>query len=138
VNRQRVNQQINRRLTGSLCLNSARNAEGVIQYSDGDCAVDMTGEEICSMNFWGFTPRFFKALEKRFASFLTEEGAAMKSEWLIPPIIDDMINSGEARVKILSSPDSWFDVTYPDDKPIVVAGLLAMHDGIQYPPKLRA
>ena len=119
-------------------LNIAGNAEGVIPYSDGDCAVDMTGEEICSMNFWGFTPRFFKALEKRSASFLTEEGTAMKSEWLIPPSIDDMINSGETRAKVLSTPDAWFGATYPDDKPIVVAERLAMHDGIQYPPKLGA
>ena len=117
-------------------LTIERNADGVIQFCEGAAATDMTGEEICSMNFWGFTPTFFQALEARFAAFLEAEGSELKSEWLIPPIIDEMINGGETRVKVLSSHDSWFGVTYPNDKPGVVVELKAIHDAGKYPVKL--
>ncbi len=117
-------------------LKIERSAEGVVQFFDAETPVDMTGDEICSMNFWGFTPKFFQALEARFATFLEAEGSEMKSEWLIPTIIDDMINAGETRVKVLSSHDSWFGVTYPNDKPTVVGELQAMHDAGKYPDQL--
>jgi len=117
-------------------LTIERNADGVIQFCEGAAATAMTGEEICSMNFWGFTPNFFQALEARFAAFLEAEGSELRSEWLIPPIIDEMIKDGETRVKVLSSHDSWFGVTYPNDKPGVVAELKAMHDAGKYPVKL--
>ncbi len=117
-------------------LKIERSAEGVVQFFDAETPVDMTGDEICSMNFWGFTPKFFQALEARFATFLEAEGSEMKSEWLIPTIIDDMINAGETRVKVLSSHDSWFGVTYPNDKPTVVGELQAMHDIGKYPDQL--
>jgi hypothetical protein len=117
-------------------LKIERHADGVIRDTGTDKAIEMTGNEICSMNFWGFTPKFFNALEARFASFLEAEGSEMKSEWLIPSIIDDMINSGETRVKVLSSHDSWFGVTYPEDKPTVMGELQAMHDAGKYPDSL--
>lgn len=113
-----------------------RNADGVVQYFEGDQAVDMTGDEICSMNFWGFTPTLFDVLSEKFVDFLKEKGGEMKSEWLIPTIVDEMIKEGKTRVKVLSSSDKWFGVTYPDDKPSVVAALKAMHDSGKYPAKL--
>jgi dTDP-glucose pyrophosphorylase len=113
-----------------------RNAAGTVQYFEGDAAVDMTGEEICSMNFWGFTPTLFQALEKRFVAFLEAEGSELKSEWLIPNIIDGMIKTGATRVKLLSSTEQWYGVTYPDDKPRVVEALATMHDGTKYPAQL--
>ena len=113
-----------------------RNADGVVRDSGTGSLVDMTGEEICSMNFWGFTPRFFQALEARFAAFLKARGTEMKSEWFIPSIVDEMITAGETRVKVLGSRDSWFGVTYPDDKATVAGELKAMHGSGKYPAKL--
>ena len=117
-------------------LKIERNAGGVVQDSGTGSLIDMTGEEICSMNFWGFTPKFFQALEARFAAFLETHGTEMKSEWFIPSIVDEMINAGETRVKVLSSHDSWFGVTYPDDKDTVAGELKAMHDAGTYPEAL--
>lgn len=114
------------------------NASGNIQYMDQDAAFEMTGDEICSMNFWGFTPAFFQSLEEKFTAFLREKGQELKSEWFIPEIVDEMINSGQTRVKVLSSDGRWFGVTYPEDKPAVVACLKAMHDAGRYPQKLWA
>lgn len=113
-----------------------RNENGIVQYMDEDKAVDMTGKEICSMNFWGFTPRLFKALEKRFAGFLKEYGDQLKSEWLIPTTIDEMIKSGETKVKVLSSRDHWFGVTYPEDKPLVVEAIRKLVNQGEYPSPL--
>jgi len=117
-------------------LKIERNAEGVIQCFDTEPPFNMNGDEICSMNFWGFTPPFFKALEARFSTFLKERGTEMKSEWLIPSIVDEMIQAGETRVKVLRSRDSWFGVTYPNDKPTVVGELKTMHDAGKYPSNL--
>ena len=111
---------------------------GVIHFMNGGSAVPMAGDEVCSMNFWGFTPAFFESLEDRFIAFLRENGNELKSEWYIPDIIDEMIGSGETRVKVLYTDSRWFGVTFPADRPAVVASLKAMHDEGRYPLKLWA
>jgi NDP-sugar pyrophosphorylase family protein len=112
------------------------NARGTVQYIEDGVATDMTGNEIVSMNFWGFAPSFFEALEEKFIAFLKNKGGELKSEWYIPDIVTDMMESGETRIKVLSSNSQWFGVTYPEDRPSVVAALKAMHDCGEYPPKL--
>ena len=112
------------------------NKSGTIQYVESDIATNMTGEEICSMNFWGFSPSFFQTLEEKFIAFLTVKGQELKSEWYIPDIVDDMINNKQTKVKVLRSDGKWFGVTYPEDRPTVVAALQAMHDAGKYPPNL--
>ncbi len=114
----------------------ATNEAGTIQYVEDGKSIDMTGDEICSMNFWGFQPCLFDTLEKKFIAFLEAKGQELKSEWYIPNIIQDAIDHGETRVKILSSDSQWFGVTYPEDRPSVVASLKSMHDAGKYPPKL--
>ncbi len=114
------------------------NADGTIQYIENEQATDMSGDEICSMNFWGFTPSFFLTLEEKFISFLQEKGQELKSEWYIPDIVDEMIGSGQTRVKMLRSKGQWFGVTYPEDKPTVSASLKAMHKTGRYPDNLWA
>ncbi len=114
------------------------NANGTIQYFEDRQATDMTGGEICSMNFWGFTPSFFQSLEDKFTVFLKEKGQEKKSEWYIPDIVDEMIGSGQTRVKMLSSEGQWFGVTYPEDKSTVVTALQAMHNSGHYPDSLWA
>lgn len=117
-------------------LSIAANESGTIQYVDNDQAVDMTGDEICSMNFWGFQPSLFDTLEDKFIAFLKAEGQELKSEWYIPDIIQDAIDTDETRVKVLSSDSQWFGVTYPEDRPSVVASLQAMHEAGKYPSML--
>jgi choline kinase len=118
-------------------LKIARTTEGFIADTrDDGSQVRMAEDEICSMNFWGFAPPFFNALKLRFEAFLSAEGNELKSEWLIPPVVDDMIKKGEIRVKVLRSSASWFGVTYPQDKPWVVAKLEEMHKKGIYPARL--
>ncbi|WP_372805753.1 NDP-sugar synthase [Pontiella sp.] len=111
-------------------------AQGTVQFIENGVATGMTGNEIVSMNFWGFAPTFFEALEEKFVTFLRKKGGELKSEWYIPDIVTDMMESGETRIKVLSCNSQWFGVTYPEDRPTVVAALKAMHDRGAYPPKL--
>ncbi len=69
-----------------------------------------------SMNMWGFTPRLFEQINGRFGVFLKAKGAELKSEFLLPRVVDDAIARREASVKVLSTKDQWFGVTYPQDK----------------------
>ncbi|WP_372797342.1 NDP-sugar synthase [Pontiella sp.] len=112
------------------------NAEGTVQFIEDGTATDMTGDEIVSMNFWGFAPEFFQTLEEKFIEFLQAKGGELKSEWYIPDIVTRMMENGETRIRILSSDAQWFGVTYPEDRPAVVEALQKMHDQGTYPSKL--
>ncbi|MDF7826750.1 sugar phosphate nucleotidyltransferase [Pontiellaceae bacterium B12227] len=112
------------------------NDSGTVQYIENGAVTDMTGEEMVSMNFWGFAPEFFQTLEEKFVAFLTEKGGELKSEWYIPDIVTRMMENGETKIKVLSSDAQWFGVTYPDDRPSVVKALQAMHDAGTYPAQL--
>ena len=74
-----------------------------------------------SMNMWGCMPEFLNHLQKGFAEFLKSVGDGdLKSEYLIPIIINDMIKKDIASVKLLETKDKWFGVTYKEDKQHVV------------------
>ena len=89
------------------------------------------------MNMWGLTPEFIDRLEEGFKTFLggLKEGD-VKSEYLLPTVIDGMIQSGEASVKVLETHDKWFGVTYAEDKDVVVNALRALHESGGYPTPL--
>lgn len=94
--------------------------------AQGNPPVKFTGEEAVSMNFWGFTPHLFVGLERLFEEFLEERGADPKAEFYLPAAVSSMITNGEATVTLLGTPDSWYGLTYPEDKPTVVAALGAL------------
>lgn len=89
-----------------------------------------------SMNFWLFTPSFFGAIEKHFSEFLAAHGQELKSECYIPTVVDEMINNNTADCQVLETSSNWFGVTYPDDKPAVVAAINKLVAEGVYPAKL--
>ncbi|MBT3739050.1 MAG: nucleotidyltransferase [Candidatus Marinimicrobia bacterium] len=96
----------------------------------------LKGDEPVSMNMWGFTPILFDYLEEKFINFLKEEGSELKSEYLIPSVINDLIQAGDESVHILNSSESWFGVTYKEDKPYVVGEIQKLIEKGVYPQKL--
>jgi hypothetical protein len=96
----------------------------------------LTGDEVVSMNFWGFQASIFDHLDSRFVDFLKNEGLELKSEYLIPLIVGEMVKEGKAKVKILESPDSWFGVTYKEDKEITMNCIKNLVDSGVYPNNL--
>ena len=96
----------------------------------------LTGDEAVSMNFWGFTPALFPQLRVAFENFLKKSGNEQKSECYIPATVGDLVTSGQAKCKVLRSPDSWFGVTYREDRPNVVESIRAPIAKGEYPEKL--
>ncbi|WP_138341830.1 nucleotidyltransferase family protein [[Clostridium] symbiosum] len=125
-------------------LRAVRETYNIIKTTDGLTASDKEGNPVTvredqhvSMNMWGLTPAFIKELERGFPEFLSglKEGD-LKSEYLLPTIIDQMIKDGRARVKVLETRDHWFGVTYKEDKEGVAESIRALISQGVYPEKL--
>jgi len=91
-----------------------------------------------SMNLWGFTPDLFDELERRFPTWLAENGAKEKSEWYIPFVVDELIHEGRVVCRVLPTDSRWFGVTYREDKPFVVAEIAKLVEAGEYPKNLLA
>ena len=102
--------------------------------SDRDIQLD--GSEPVSMNVWGFTPDLFDHLRAMFVDFLHKEGDEMKSEYLIPTVINNLIRSGEKDIHVLRTGSKWFGVTYKEDKPFVTQQVQSLIDCGVYPKQL--
>jgi dTDP-glucose pyrophosphorylase len=98
--------------------------------------VKLTGGEVVSMNMWGFLPQVFAQLDKHFQEFLKAHSADLKSECYIPSTVNELICAGQAKVKVLSSGETWFGVTYREDHPRVVKEINKLIESGSYPRKL--
>jgi hypothetical protein len=98
----------------------------------------LTGDEAVSMNFWGFTPALFPQIKVEFEKFLKKAGGEQKSECYIPATVGELVTSGRARCKVLRSSDSWFGVTYREDRPQVVESIRQLIAQGKYPEQLWA
>ncbi len=122
-------------------VNETKNIEKV----DGKPAINedgtyrfISGETLCSMNMWGITPDFFPYLEKGFVEFLSSLAPDdIKTEYLLPIIVDGMLKKGEVSVKVLDTDDKWFGVTYQEDKDAVKAALSDLVAKGVYPENIK-
>lgn len=112
--------------------------EDGIAYFENDVWTKVDGKSLVSMNMWGFYPSIFEKLEKGFIQFLNEKVPLdpLKSEFLIPIFIDDMISKKEIKVQLLGSEEKWFGVTYQEDRPKVKEGISAYVEAGLYPTDL--
>ncbi|MEN8256007.1 MAG: sugar phosphate nucleotidyltransferase [Verrucomicrobiota bacterium] len=113
-----------------------RKEDGLIRYVVDGEPREMHDDDLVSMNAWGFTPQLFGFLENGFVEFLARAGTELKSEYLLPELIDGMIKNGEAAVDVLPTNEKWMGVTYPEDKPQVMAGIRKQVDEGCYPENL--
>lgn len=100
--------------------NIVKTAEGAAIMGEDGALTPVASECPVSMNMWGFTPEIFKVLEEGFADFLGSLEDKTKGEYLIPTIVDGLIQQKKANVTVLKSRDKWFGVTYKEDKLAVV------------------
>jgi dTDP-glucose pyrophosphorylase len=96
----------------------------------------LTGDEIVSMNMWGFNPTIFDSLRGQFSEFLKTRGTDEKAEFYIPSVVNDLIHSGKKRVRVLPTRLSWFGVTYREDRPFVAEGIRRLIRNGEYPERL--
>ncbi len=109
------------------------------RYADGHGGwISLTGNEVVSMNMWGMTPSLFGHLQHEFPLFLQNNVTNPKAEFFLPTVVDGLVGAGKASVKVLSTPEHWFGVTYPQDKAVVVEGIRQLVDKGVYPEKLWA
>ena len=108
---------------------------GVVSHMpNGD--VTLTGEEPVSMNFFGFTPKAFDSFMEYWENFKKENIREAKVECLLPNGVSEMVTSGQGSVKVFTTPDKWFGMTYPEDKANVMAELRNKIETGYYPEKL--
>lgn len=96
----------------------------------------LAGDEPVSMNMWGFTPRIFAQLREVFQRFLERSGGDLKAESYVPMAVNELVAKREARVKVLRSRDSWFGVTYREDRARVVESIRRLIEAGAYPGAL--
>ena len=102
---------------------------------DGNTWTDVPADATVSMNMWGYTPSFIQEIENRFPAFLDRalSGNTGKAEFFLPVTVSQLLAEDKATVKVLTSPDKWYGVTYAADKPVVVAALKEMAAEGKYP-----
>ncbi|MEG1999157.1 MAG: nucleotidyltransferase, partial [Bacteroidales bacterium] len=109
---------------------------GGIAFKEGEEWTMIEANVPVSMNMWGFTPDYFKYSEDIFVKFLKENMSNLKSEFFIPLVVNELIQDKKATVRVLDTPSKWFGVTYPQDRPDVVAKIQTLVDKGEYPSKL--
>lgn len=109
---------------------------GIVSLMDDGSEVKLTGDEPVSMNSWGFMPEMVGEIENLFLDFLSARGTELKSEFYLPGVVDTLINAGKAQIDMRFSRDSWFGVTYKEDRPLVQAALKNLVESGAYPEKL--
>jgi NDP-sugar pyrophosphorylase family protein len=99
-------------------------------FEDGIFYIDEQGSRhfladntLVSMNFWGFHPDLLEVIDGLFRQFVQENTGNPKAEFYIPSVVNHQIQSGAAKVKVLTSDSQWYGVTYPEDKETVQAAL---------------
>ena len=114
--------------------------EGGIHFTtdDGETWTDVPGDTTVSMNLWGFTPSFVQEAQARFAAFLDKALVEnpLKGEYFLPSVVSELIAEDKARVRVLTSSDKWYGVTYKADKPVVMQAIAEKTAAGLYPAPL--
>ena len=127
------------------CLESLEECIGIERYADGARVPledgtwqDLPMDTLVSMNLFGFTPSFLRELKDAFPRFLSCDlpKNPLKGEFFLPGEVARLMAEGKAKVRVLSSADRWYGVTYVGDKPLVTAAIARLTDEGMYPDGL--
>jgi hypothetical protein len=111
--------------------------DGNIVFEDEDGMTHpLDPMDTVSMNLFGFTPDFFDHIVENFRDFIQKNISNPKAELYIPYVVDNLIKKGEARMSVLQTSESWFGVTYQEDKPKVLKAIRELVDQGRYPQSL--
>lgn len=128
---------------GENLLTDVTERTKIERFDTGIAYLDEQGEKhpladstAVSMNFWGFHPGIFEALDAQFRVFVQENRGNPRAEFYIPKVVNNLIVAGDVRCTVMTSDSQWYGVTYPDDKETVQQALLGMRDAGIYPDSL--
>ncbi|MCI6478981.1 MAG: hypothetical protein SPE30_01255 [Candidatus Treponema excrementipullorum] len=104
----------------SLKENTKIGYEGdkIISLLDGE-KIELTGKEWVSMNFFGFSPKAYEEFHVYWENFLKDNLTSEKAEALLPEAASQIITNNHGKIKMYTSPENWFGMTYPEDRAIV-------------------
>lgn len=104
-----------------------KDGERAVVREAGQVVREIPADSHVSMNMWALTPEFIGVLEDGFKAFLSGlEKDDIKSEYLLPTIIDKLIKTGRAQVKLMETNDRWYGITYKEDKEYVAKAFREM------------
>jgi UTP-glucose-1-phosphate uridylyltransferase len=106
----------------------------VFEENNEETIID--GNSLVSMNFWGFTPKYFEQSEGYFTEFIRENATELKAEFYIPFVVNKLLTTGDATVRMLESHDKWFGVTYKEDKQMTIDNIKTLVENKEYPENL--
>jgi len=109
---------------------------GRIYFEEDSYQEDLDPETPVSMNLFGFMPDVFEQLELQFTEYISKNINSAKAEFFIPFVADNLIRDKKASFKVLGTPESWFGVTYQEDKPHVQAMINKLVEEKIYPVPL--
>lgn len=105
---------------------------------DGENYIFIPGDTTVSMNLWGFHLSMMKEIENRFSDYLKENLPInpLKCEYFLPLVPNILINENKASIKVLSTKDKWYGITYKEDMPIVKSSIAHLKSIGKYPNHL--
>lgn len=123
-------------LQGMVERTQIERVDGTIVFHDGGADEPLAENTPVSMNLFGFTPDYFEYSADYFRTFLSENMTNLKAEFFIPLMVNRLISTSTARMRVLSTTSQWFGVTYKEDKPQLMAKIEALIEAGEYPRKL--
>jgi UTP-glucose-1-phosphate uridylyltransferase len=116
-------------------LNISQQGDAIV-CDDAQEPREISRDSKVSMNFWCFNPAVFDYSQSLFLDFLDKNVEVPKSEFFIPIVADEFIQSGSGVIKVIPTSADWFGVTYKEDAPAVKAAIDALISSGQYPSGL--
>ncbi len=113
-----------------------KDGSGAVYTDEKGLEHSLTGDEIVSMNLWGFAPDIFDSLQRQFSDFLKQHGRDNTSEFYLPAAVDTLLKSGLKKVKVIQTNDHWFGMTYRKDKQTAQASIRKLIQQGLYPENL--
>ena len=98
--------------------------------------IEMTGKELVSMNLFGFSPKAFEQFDEYWNNFIKDNISQEKTEALLPVAASEIIKNKKGSIKIFTSSENWFGMTYPEDREIVKSEINKKIRSGYYPEKL--
>ena len=114
----------------------SKSGEVVEAENSSGHGVTLDMESTVSMNMLGFTPDIFEKGKDLFRKFIASKGSELKSEFYIPYMVNEIMQAGKGRCRVLTTTDKWFGVTYPEDKEYVRICFKELADKGIYPTPL--
>ncbi|MBQ3671195.1 MAG: hypothetical protein II921_06930 [Treponema sp.] len=113
----------------------SQDSDDIISELDGK-KIPLSGKETVSMNLFGFSPKAFQRFEAYWDNFKKTSLPLPTAEALLPVAASDIIKYGEGKIKVFTSEENWFGMTYPEDKTVVKSEIAKKIESGYYPEKL--